>query len=67
MLDRIDIHIEVPHVDYEKLGGELLGESNELIRKRIRAARDNQRNLFSNIRSKNPIVSNADMRVGDVR
>ena len=27
MLDRIDIHIEVPRVDYEKLSGDRLGET----------------------------------------
>ncbi|MDL1944913.1 magnesium chelatase, partial [Chloroflexi bacterium CFX2] len=28
MLDRIDIHIEVPRVDYEKLSGDRLGETS---------------------------------------
>jgi predicted ATPase with chaperone activity len=32
LLDRIDIHIEVPRVDYEKLSGDRLGESSEAIR-----------------------------------
>ncbi len=27
LLDRIDLHIEVPRVDYEKLTGDRLGES----------------------------------------
>ena len=42
ILDRIDIHIEVPRVDYEKLSGDRLGESSESIRKRVQAARDIQ-------------------------
>ncbi|HEU4746687.1 MAG TPA: ATP-binding protein [Anaerolineales bacterium] len=42
LLDRIDIHIEVPRADYEKLSGDLLGESSESIRKRVQAARDLQ-------------------------
>jgi predicted ATPase with chaperone activity len=33
MLDHIDIHIEVPRVDYEKLSGDLLGETSESISK----------------------------------
>ena len=35
MLDRIDIHVEVPCVDYEKLSGDRLGETSESIRKRV--------------------------------
>ena len=42
LLDRIDIHIEVPRVDYEKLSGNKLGESSEAIRQRVQAARDIQ-------------------------
>ena len=30
LLDRIDIHIEVPRVDYEKLSGDRLGEASAL-------------------------------------
>jgi len=40
LLDRIDIHIEVPRVDYEKLSGDRMGESSEAIRARVQAARD---------------------------
>jgi hypothetical protein len=32
MLDRIDIHIEVPRVNYEKLSSDRLGESSAAIR-----------------------------------
>jgi magnesium chelatase family protein len=42
LLDRIDIHIEVPRVDYEKLSGDRVGESSECIRARVQAARDIQ-------------------------
>jgi magnesium chelatase family protein len=66
MLDRIDIHIEVPRVDYEKLSGDRLGETSESIRKRVQAARNIQLARFSNIESSN-IVANADMRVGEIR
>jgi len=66
MLDRIDIHIEVPRVDYEKLSGDRLGESNEAIRKRVQAARDIQNKRFSGNGSSD-IICNADMRVGEIR
>ena len=38
LLDRIGIYIEVPRVDYDKLGGDQMGETNESIRKRVQAA-----------------------------
>jgi magnesium chelatase family protein len=34
LLDRIDIYIEVPRVDLEKLSGDQMGETSELIRRR---------------------------------
>jgi predicted ATPase with chaperone activity len=47
ILGRIDIHIEVPRVDYEKLSGDRLGETSESIRRRVQAARDIQNQPFS--------------------
>jgi magnesium chelatase family protein len=71
LLDRIDIHIEVPRVDYEKLSGGRMGETSELIRARVQAARDIQVNRYSSIRNSNSelssIVCNADMRMGEIR
>ncbi|GAB1471700.1 hypothetical protein MASR2M66_25780 [Chloroflexota bacterium] len=64
ILDRIDIHIEVPRVDYEKLSSERMGETSESIRKRVQAARDIQNKRFSDILD---IICNADMRIGEVR
>jgi len=66
LLDRIDIHIEVPRVDYEKLSGDRVGESSESIRARVQAARDIQSKRFSSNGSSD-IVCNADMRVGEIR
>ena len=63
MLDRIDIHIEVPRVDYEKLSGNKLGETSEAIRQRVQAARNIQSKRFSN----SDIICNSDMRVGEIR
>src|SRR5512138_1013452 len=71
LLDRIDIHIEVPRVDYEKLSGDRVGETSAVIRARVQAARDLQLKRFSKIRNSNidlsNIVCNADMRVGEIR
>ncbi len=66
LLDRIDIHIEVPRVDYEKLSGDRVGESSDAIRARVQAARNIQLQRFSNNGSSD-IVCNADMRVGEIR
>jgi magnesium chelatase family protein len=66
LLDRIDIHIEVPRVDYEKLSSGRVGESSESIRARVQSARDIQNKRFSNNGSSD-IICNADMRVGEVR
>jgi magnesium chelatase family protein len=43
LLDRIDIHVEVPRVNYEKLSSERLGEPSGAIRTRVSAARQRQR------------------------
>jgi len=42
MMDRIDIHVEVPRVEYEKLSGNTLGESSAHIRARVEGARRRQ-------------------------
>lgn len=39
LLDRIDIHIEVPPVDFEKLSDDTRGETSAQIKKRVEAAR----------------------------
>jgi magnesium chelatase family protein len=64
ILDRIDIHIEVPRVDYEKLSNDRLGETSDSIRARVQAARDIPTLRFSEYSS--DIVCNADMRVGEI-
>ncbi len=74
LLDRIDIHIEVPRVDYEKLSGDRVGESSGSIRARVQTARNIQLARFTNPESRissngssADIVCNADMRVGEIR
>src|SRR3972149_4915039 len=66
LLDRIDIHNEVPRLDYEKLSGDRVGECSEGIRSRVEAARQRQRERFSQKESVH-VLANADMRVGEIR
>ncbi len=63
LLDRFDIHIEVPRVDYEKLSGDRLGEPSAAIRERVEAARERQRQRFEGT----SLLSNADMGAAEVR
>ena len=63
LLDRIDIHVEVPRVDYEKLSSDRLGESSASVRERVEVARDRQRVRFG----AGGVASNADMRIAEVR
>ncbi len=63
LLDRIDIHIEVPRVDYEKLSDQRLGEPSAVIQARVEAARERQRLRFEG----SDITCNADMRPAEVR
>ncbi len=46
LLDRLDIHIEVPPVDYEDLSAKTKSESSAEIKKRVDAARQIQRERF---------------------
>lgn len=47
LLDRLDMHIEVPAIKYEELSQRSSGESSEIIRKRVTAARALQSKRFS--------------------
>lgn len=46
LLDRIDIHIEVVPVSFDKISNSQLSEKSEVIRKRVEAARDIQTKRF---------------------
>ena len=63
LLDRIDIHVEVPRVNYEKLSGERLGEASAQIRERVIAARQRQADRFRATRC----LTNADMGPAEIR
>jgi magnesium chelatase family protein len=47
LMDRIDLHIEVPAVKYRALSGKEAGESSQSIKSRVRAAREIQKNRFN--------------------
>ncbi|MCM1363766.1 MAG: YifB family Mg chelatase-like AAA ATPase [Faecalibacterium sp.] len=47
LLDRLDIHIEVPQVDFKKLSDDEPGEKSADIKKRVDAAREIQRKRFA--------------------
>lgn len=64
LLDRIDIHIEVNPVPFEKLSEERKGESSIIIRKRVSKARDLQTKRFQDIDN---IHYNAQMGVKQIR
>jgi magnesium chelatase family protein len=48
LLDRIDIHIEVPAVPYPELTGKNRGTGSDVMRKRVLAAREIQEKRFKN-------------------
>lgn len=61
ILDRIDIHIEVPRLTFKKLSNENLSESSENIKKRILEARFRQKERFNR-----PEFLNSDMALADI-
>jgi magnesium chelatase family protein len=64
LLDRIDIHIEVTPVPFEKLSDERRGESSLEIRRRVTAAREKQTVRFAN---NEKVHYNAQMTVKQIR
>src|SRR5690554_1860 len=64
LLDRIDIHIEVTPVPFEKLSDDRRGESSIVIRERVTRARKAQSERFSKIEN---IHYNAQMGVRQIR
>ena len=62
-LDRVDIFLDVPHTDYEKLSDSRLGESSEKVRERVSEARRLQQSRFEGSR----LVCNADMTPAEIK
>lgn len=63
LLDRIDIHIEVPPVSYAELAGPPDGETSAVIRARVNVARERQQARFDGT----PTPHNAAMGVREIR
>ncbi|MBI2953208.1 MAG: YifB family Mg chelatase-like AAA ATPase [Chloroflexi bacterium] len=63
LLDRIDIHVDVPRVQYEKLADNRAGEASAQVRARVEAARQLQRERFKGTK----VLCNAEMGPGEVR
>lgn len=64
LLDRIDMHVEVPRVDVDKLMANSKAESSNAVRARVIAARDIQQQRFSGRRG---LFANGDMGPGDLQ
>ncbi|MCY3834068.1 MAG: YifB family Mg chelatase-like AAA ATPase [Chloroflexi bacterium] len=63
ILDRIDIHVGVPRVDFDKLLGDARSECSQDIRQRVEAARRRQTDRFK----EHPgLFANADMTISEI-
>jgi magnesium chelatase family protein len=63
LLDRIDIFVDVPHIDYEKLTEDRPGETSDSVRARVKAAHETQLDRFRGTR----LTCNADMTAKEVK
>lgn len=63
MLDRIDIHIDVPAVEVDKLTGDYTSESSKEIRARVERAREVQKKRFEGAK----ILTNSEMSNAQIR
>jgi magnesium chelatase family protein len=63
LLDRIDIHIQVPRVEFEKISDSRVGESSATIQARVEASRQVQRERFAGT----DVASNSEMHPAEVR
>jgi magnesium chelatase family protein len=64
LLDRIDLHVEVPLVEYRELAGSAKGEKSEVIRERVIQARQLQKERF---KDQSSLMTNATMPSRQVR
>jgi len=63
LMDRIDIFIDIPRIDYEKLMDDRLSEQSAKIRQRVQNARELQLDRFKGT----DLTSNADMTASEVK
>jgi magnesium chelatase family protein len=65
LLDRIDLHIEVPAVRYEELAGKAPGEPSEAVRGRVEAARRIQQGRLGKTKASCPRQSKEHCQLTD--
>jgi magnesium chelatase family protein len=63
LLDRIDLHVEIPRLPTEKLTRESSGEKSFVVRERVAAARAIQTKRFTG----RPIITNSEMSAGELK
>ncbi len=63
ILDRIDLHVEVPRVEFEKLASKNLSESSDKIRERVEHARKIQQKRFE----KTGCTTNSEMKSKEIK
>jgi magnesium chelatase family protein len=64
LLDRIDIHMDVPRVDYDRLMGNERAEPSASVRERVESARQIQLERFKDLPG---LYANSDMGAGEVQ
>ena len=65
LLDRIDIQIQVPRIEYNKMSSGQLAETSASIQKRVEAAREIQRQRFADNHAE--VSCNSEMRPAEIR
>ncbi|MEO8397524.1 MAG: YifB family Mg chelatase-like AAA ATPase, partial [Chloroflexota bacterium] len=63
LIDRIDMHIDVPRVEYDKLMSTERAESSATVRARVEAARARQLERFKGVKG---LLANSDMGAGEI-
>jgi len=64
LLDRIDLHIEVPAIKYKEMASKEVGEKSESIRARVIQAREHQMKRFA---GRKGLFANADMQSKEIQ
>lgn len=63
ILDRIDLHVEVPRIKFEKFSGDYSSEESKTIRARVEKARLAQKERFSG----SPTITNSEMGSEEIK
>ena len=63
ILDRIDLHVDVPRLNFKELSQEKINESSKQIRERVKRAREIQKERFKD----RNILTNAEMGIKEIK